>query len=1824
MSVMATLFAMYGAAQPYSVPFTEDFEGPTVSTNWTMHSNSINTWIIGSATGNQSAKSLYITNNDGSFNGYNNTVDTYTTAYTTIDFGNFADYAISFDWAIQAESTIWDRVEVFLIPEDLEVPTVWNRTVVSGWITDAGARRLGVFYGQSTWQYVRVIVDGSYATNTTKKLVFMFSCNTNTGNGPVSIDNLSIVGNDCVSPTSVVVSDITPIQAQISWSAGSGSSWNVLVSPVPVSDFTVAVPTATAVSAPYYTATGLTANTQYYVYAQTNCGGTAGTSEWTSPVIFRASCTPTLPWSDNFDSYDYTAMPPCWTRSQQYSMTGDAIYPRVSQSNSTRYYSPLKSLHFYSLATGVTEMIASPQFAEEANTLEVSFYLNRAGATAGTFEVGVMSNPSNPSTFYLIQSVTPSVYNTWLFNEISLASAPTGYHYIAFKQVTSGLGGTYNLDDVSVVALPACPKPTNVTVSNITGNSANISWTAGGTESTWNVVVSTVPVTNFTPVIPSTTTNNPYLATGLSPSTLYYVYVQAICDGSTSDWTAAVTFRTYCNTVTSLPWTDNFDSYTNATVPACWMQTQPYTATGGGSAYPRVTNDDHHSGSRSLDFHGHGTEIVATPMFDADVSTLEAGFWLHKEGPNSGTFEVGVMYDPLDPGTFFRVEYVTPDDGTPWVYIEVPLNNAPPGYHYIAFKQVADITGLWYYYLDDVDIHLLPDCVKPRDVGVSNIGRTTAEINWGEGNLETAWNVIISTTAIADFNTVDPALVHTVTVAPGYYAAGLNPGTQYYVYVQADCEGAGTSVWTNAVTFRTYCNAVGTLPWPDGFDSYTNGDVPSCWIQVESYNGDGTGNAYPKVTTAQYHAGGKSLAFVGPVVETVAIPEFTVETNTLGVSFWLKRESSTSGAFAVGVMSDPANPDTFVPIQDVTPGTSDWTYFDISLAEANNGYHYVAFRRTTTSLTYAYWLDDVNVHVLPSCPKPDAVAVSGIGTTTANIGWTAGGTETTWNIVVSTVPLTDFNSASPVVATNPYIATGLTQNTPYYVYVQADCGGTNGTSVWTSAVTFRTHCGALTSSSLVENFDSYANAAAPPCWVQVLPHNGYPRVTNSVNHSSSNSLQFDGTQTQIIATPEFPVEVNTFEVTFWLNKNNTNAGTFEVGVMSDASNPATFVAIQTITPSNTIWNYIEVPLHTASMGNHFIAFRQNFPSSGNYYIDDVNVHLLPPCIKPNSVGLSSLGSTTADISWIAGYTETAWNVVVSTVQLTDPSTASFVTTSNSYPYTITGLTPSTRYYVYVQSNCGTEGTSTWTEAVTFKTLCGAVLGTTWSENFDAAANNSIPDCWTQVETCTSASDIYPMIISYVAHSPSKSLMFRGSQPQSVATPIFDVEAYTMTVDFWFTMDMLNSELEVGVMSDAGNKNTFMLVETVSAEVINTWTHATVSFAYVPEGYHFVVFRQNIAGTDFCRIDDVQIISTPVIPLSVITEAADDITSTGATLHKLVTEGTYPVVSEGFRYKATSATQWSNITTTAAAEPVPVSLTPNTVYEFFAYGSATIGGPVYGDTMTFTTTNGPVPPIVVTDPATSVTQTTATLNKTITANTETITAEGFDYRATEDLNWIDTGANGNLTGLTAATFYDFRAYAIAGSNTYYGNPVTFKTLEHVLPIITTLAATDIECTTATLNKTVVPGTEATTVDGFEYRKVGDNNWSTNAGGNLTGLTQATEYEFRGYVTTVSGITHYGGTMRFITQQCVGYETADDNELLIYPNPANSMVMVNIEGLNTSAKVTVTDVNGKLIETLTINAGDNRAEFDVANYADGTYIVRVISENINRIEKLIVKK
>ena len=87
--------------------------------------------------------------------------------------------------------------------------------------------------------------------------------------------------------------------------------------------------------------------------------------------------------------------------------------------------------------------------------------------------------------------------------------------------------------------------------------------------------------------------------------------------------------------------------------------------------------------------------------------------------------------------------------------------------------------------------------------------------------------------------------------------------------------------------------------------------------------------------------------------------------------------------------------------------------------------------------------------------------------------------------------------------------------------------------------------------------------------------------------------------------------------------------------------------------------------------------------------------------------------------------------------------------------------------------------------------------------------------------------------------------------------------------------------------------------------------------------------------------------------------------------------------------------------------------------------------------------------------------------------------------------------------------------------------------------------------------------------------------------------------------------------------LGVKTFSTNNILIYPNPTNSVLHVNLQDTNESlAKIVIYDMIGKVIKTVAGNSVQETA-INVADFATGVYMIEITTDtNIKQTRKFIV--
>ena len=174
-------------------------------------------------------------------------------------------------------------------------------------------------------------------------------------------------------------------------------------------------------------------------------------------------------------------------------------------------------------------------------------------------EVSCRSSESDP--WHVLGTYSFSDYQNFYEETFELENLSATYQ-VSF--LGRGIGGMYIfVDNIEISSTMGCIRPISLQASEITGNSALLSWSTTGNEESWTLNLNGTMID---------VTEQPYLIENLRPQTDYTVSVQANCGGgSTSEWATPITFTTMCDLFVITDETPFFDDFEADEDFVCWQ-----------------------------------------------------------------------------------------------------------------------------------------------------------------------------------------------------------------------------------------------------------------------------------------------------------------------------------------------------------------------------------------------------------------------------------------------------------------------------------------------------------------------------------------------------------------------------------------------------------------------------------------------------------------------------------------------------------------------------------------------------------------------------------------------------------------------------------------------------------------------------------------------------------------------------------------------------------------------------------------------------------------------------------------------------------------------------------------------------------------------------------------------------------------------------------------------------------------------------------------------------------------------------------------------------
>ena len=1336
----------------------------------------------------------------------------------------------------------------------------------------------------------------------------------------------------CARPLRVKVNDITQTSASVNWTPGNEETmWDVKCESVGA-DTTAGTLIMMNTTNPSVV-TGLQPGTKYNVYVRAVCNADV-MSEWSAPVTFTTQClTMSLTesiYTEDFDSYLHVSsnttipsgypnvdLPYCWTFLNRGE--GSSSYPQAFLT-SYQYYAVSGNALFLKSSQTTPLYAILPTFEENIRNMMISFVYRHEGTSPsnGTLSVGYITDPSDESTFVSLQDMEKVSTLTSVYVFLNTIPAEVTSANIAFKY-TGGTSDNYNIsiDDVIVQPITSCLTPLHLSVTEMDPHSVSLEWddtyasayqVAYAPSATFNLDNGLYQTVNLS--------TNSATISGLLENTAYTFAVRTDCgeEGFTS-WTSPVSCKTPCTPLTTLPYTENFDSYSNGIstgtstptgypnvdMPDCWTF---LNRNGNTSPYAFLTSSTTYAESGKALFLSGKSETplyAILPAFEENIRNLMMSFTYVYESTSesNGTLSVGYMTDPTDASTFVEISSyarTTTKTTTDAFFNSVPAD-VPSAY--IAFRYTTN--GSWYLGIDNVTVQPTPDCIEPQEVFVTEIGPNAISLGWTVVNENLSSHQVAyapSNTFNLDINAYQTITTNTTSAT----VSGLTENTAYTFAVRSDCGEGEWSDWSMVVSSSTTCLPINTLPYTCGFESEDGVSsesypLPSCWDRYndsESNSSSDTKMPYVSKSSSYANHGSNYLYFYAsslaqdPDHQIAILPGIATSTYPMNhnqMTLWA-RCSSNPSTILVGTMTNPIDLSTFV-VDDTLEVTTK-TYHEYVVKFRSTG-SFPAIMMVKSSSSQSVYVDDIVVEIVPSCPKPLYINVDNITANSASFSWTPGGEETQWEVKCVSDDSTDIQTQT--VTTNPFVFTSLQPATRYNVYVKAFCGD-NDESIWSAPAEFRTEpmCGPITTLPYTCGFESDivpdGSCQLPDCWQRFndatdATLNPYPYVNSNISHNGLQALYlYSSTSSgypehQIAILPEFSTSVypmNGNQMTFWARYSSSS--TILVGTMTNPADLSTFVVDDTLVLTSTFKEYV-VKFHSTGSYPAIMLTKNTITGYGaSAYIDDIIIEQVPACPKPLYISVDNTTANSASFSWTPGGEETQWEVKCVSTDSTDMQTLTAMTN----PFVFTGLQPATRYNVYAKAICGGNEESIWSEPTEFRTepLCEPITTLPYTCGFETDivpdGSNQMPDCWQRFNDATNTANYYPYVStsSSYALNGDQSLYFYSYTSSSYAVhqiavlPEISTSHYPMNgnqMTLWARYSTYPATLLVGTMTDPTDFSTFVINDTL----VLTSTYREYVVRFRSTGAFPAIMMLKSSSNQYAYVDDITIDIAPSCP-----------------------------------------------------------------------------------------------------------------------------------------------------------------------------------------------------------------------------------------------------------------------------------------------------------------------------------------------------------------------
>lgn len=1611
------------------------------------------------------------------------------------------------------------------------------------------------------------------------------------------VDNITISAVSCLSPSTLGATNLATTAADLYWTTGGASDWNVEYG---LSGFAQGGGTLVNATNDTTAIIGLTANTAYEFYVRDSCG-VGNVSAWAGPFAFTTAATPlVLPYNNDFETTltDFTngaGNTDNWVIDTAASSGSSSIKNAYSASaNNTLVLPNPIDLSVYPNALLTFDQIAKTEGTYDECYVEYSTdggltWLEIPASNYIGSSVDYASNEYFHEDSYSdwgTTDITPT--NAWWKTEVfSFTGLSTGLILIRFNLESDGSAqreGWY-IDNLSIVN-PSCVIPTALGVDNVTATSADLFWTTGGA-SDWNIEYGPTGFTlgGGTKI---NVTNDTITITGLSANNAYEFYVRDSCGaGDVSLWEGPFAFTTPCASQLSGTYTidaaspaggTNYNSFAQAAAELrdCGVSGAVTFNIAAGTYTENLylTEILGASSTNTITFDGADSALVTLTYSSSDDTAtvyLNGADYISVKNMTIENTSSGDGWGVLLQNS---ANYNTIDS----CHVKMPITTTTDIIGIVATSSLSSETGTG----DNTNNLTVSNClISGAETGVHLEGGTS------NGTHNTGNSIINSVFRNQDDHAIEVDGQTGLNVS-GNDIDNLNnsAGDGIYLVDVDDIEVSGNQVI--APDYGIYINDAN-----DGQTPTVNSMVVNNMVISSADNGLYL-NDIEYVEVYHNTVVGEPAFLVNDQTNTLIIKnnvfystadyalEFLDTLNTTDVIDYNLYYSGAGDAFEIltTVYTD-------LPAWQAANATLNVSSIDgdpIFLNIASDLHLVGTLANNAADPITGITVDidgDVRSSTTPdigadeftpaSCLPSSAGVAGNITSTSADLSWTAGG-GSTFNIEYGLSGYTQGAGTQVTGVTNPYPLTGLSGNTTYDFYIQDDCG-TNGTSPWVGPFSFTTLCPVYSAPFL----ETFTGTTTPACWAQSATSGGpwvftgTPDFGNTYampDHTSgvtNNYAWVDQSSTDAGVILEGPVvDVSTLTtptLSYWIVSHNNTSSVTDFNILyAEAWDGTAWVAVDSVEGDYGLqWVEFTADLSPYVFNTDQVQVRFRVESGGDtddydndILLDDVGIIEAPTCFVPSALGTDTTSATTADIYWTTGGSSD-WNVEYDLAGFV-PGTGTAVNSTND-TLSVTGLTSNLLYEFYVRDSCAVGDVSGWAGPFKFHSTI------TPCDDFEIYTVGIVDSQSAFINGWAGAGGDAEISTAY-ASSGSNSLKIHESGPLAFS----DVVA------------------EVGVYNSGSWKLAFDF--------------------YVPSGnygYYNILHDYQGGGTNVWA-----------------TEIYLEMGGTATVMEG--TNGSDTIGNYSFNMGAWNTVEHIIDLDNDTAYLVVNGVTTNVGWQF-SLGSTNFGDQFNAVNFYSTAPTGQTFMMYVDDfcitPHTVPCNNTAGLDSAATVCATNATVDLSNYLRSADPmgTWVDMDATGALAGttfdataVTAGNSYDFSYFVTAA-----GCPDDTATITINVSVLPDAGAgaTDTICDSlTTVDLTVLLDAGATS--GGTWMDVSGSGALSGAIFNPSAVAAGSTYTFRYMVTDSCGADSADFALH--VKDCgIGIREFSKGSVAVYPNPGNGIFYVeNLGNGSQTFKVEVFTVDGKLLMTRNYN-GSNKGSLELGRFASGVYYLKVVTDD-----------